>query len=280
MLAGVIGWPVAHSLSPRMHSFWLREHAIDGTYVALPVQRYDLSAVLEALRKAGFAGVNVTVPHKEAAFALSHRADDAARRAQAANLLMIRRDGFEAFNTDIEGLAQSLRESLGKTAAGIRRAVVLGAGGAARGAVLACDALGVAEVCVLNRTQLRADILVRALSGSAKARLAVAEWSAWRTLAPGAQLLINATAAGLNGTPSPAIAVDLLPRGAAVCDLVYNPLETPLLAQAKAVGLATIDGLGMLMHQGALAFERLFGVRPAISSALRAHLEQALRDAA
>jgi shikimate dehydrogenase len=277
-LAGVIGWPVSHSLSPRMHAFWLREHGIDGTYVALPVQRHDLSAALEGLRKAGFAGVNVTGPHKEAAFALAHTADDPSRTAQAANLLLIRKSRIEAFNTDIEGLTQSLRETLGKTGAGIRRAIVLGAGGAARAAVLACDGLGAREIYVLNRTQLRADILVRALCAAVRAKLTAAEWSVWETVARGTQLLINATSAGLNATPSPAIAVELLPHAAVVCDLVYNPLETPLLARARAHGLTAIDGLGMLMHQGALSFELLFGARPAVSAALRCDLERALRD--
>jgi shikimate dehydrogenase len=280
MLAGVIGWPVSHSLSPRMHTFWLREYGIVGTYVALAVRRHDLSMALDGLQKVGCIGTNVTVPHKEAAFALAHAADDASRTAQAANLLLIRERRIEAFNTDIEGLAQSLRGALGKPDAGIRRAVVLGAGGAARAAVLACDVLGAQEICVLNRTQLRAELLGRALSCSVKARLTTADWSAWETIAPGAQLLINATPAGLNGTPSPEIAVDLLPHDAAVCDLVYNPLETPLLARARAHGLAVVDGLGMLMHQGALAFEILFGVRPAVSASLRSQLERALRDGA
>src|SRR5207237_7316303 len=145
-------------------------------------------------------------------------------------------------------------------------------------AVLACDHLNVQEICILNRTGSRADTLRLAVSGSVRAALNAAPWEAWEALAPETQLLINATSAGLNGTPSPDVRLELLSSDAAVCDLVYNPLETGLLAQARKRGLTTINGLGMLMHQGALAFELLFGARPAVSTALREHLEQALQD--
>src|SRR5215469_431021 len=138
MLAGVIGWPVSHSLSPRMHEFWLREHGMSGRYVALPVQRHALSRTLECLQGAGFKGVNLTLPHKEAGYAIAHAADAATHASQAANLLLFRDEQLEAHNTDVEGLARSLFDSLGERAKKIRRAVVLGAGGAARAAVLAC----------------------------------------------------------------------------------------------------------------------------------------------
>ena len=280
ILAGVAGWPVFHSLSPRMHRFWLHEHEVRGAYIALPVRRTDLSTALAGLRVAGFVGVNLTVPHKEAGFALAHTADRAAHMALAANVLLFHNDTWDAFNTDAEGLKRSLEESLGETAAGVRRIVVLGAGGAARAAVLACDGLGAKEIWILNRTRSRAETLVQQLSSSVRARLGAAEWDAWKALAPATRLLVNATSAGLNGTPSPPVALETLPRDAAVCDLVYNPLETPLLARARACGLTSIDGLGMLLHQGALAFELLFGVRPSVSSSLRSHLEQVLRNGA
>ena len=136
LLAGVVGWPVSHSLSPCMHRFWLEENKITGSYVALPVRRYDLSATLQSLRGAGFRGVNLTLPHKEAAYAIAHTADLAACASQAANLLLFRDLRFEAYNTDTEGLILCLRASLGKKVLGLERAVVLGAGGAARAAVL------------------------------------------------------------------------------------------------------------------------------------------------
>jgi len=280
VLAGVIGWPVSHSLSPRMHEFWLREYAIKGTYVALPVRRPDFSEALSGLRKAGFSGANVTVPHKESAFALAHTVDAAARTARAVNLLLFQENQYSAFNTDVEGLVLSLRDSLRKMAGRTGRAVVLGAGGAARAATLACDQLGIPEICILNRTNARAGALTRDLSVSVKANLVAGAWSDRQALGPETQLVINATSAGLNGSASPDLSVDSLPRDAAVCDLVYSPLETPLLARARACGLSAIDGLGMLMHQGARSFELLFGVRPTVSMALRAHLESALHNGA
>ena len=279
VLAGVVGWPVSHSLSPRMHAFWLREHQISGSYVALPVRRHELSAALAGLRHAGFAGVNITLPHKEAGFALAHTADPAARAAEAANLLLFRDGCFAAYNTDVDGLAQSLRDRCAAPSRG-GRAVVLGAGGAARAAVLSCSRVGAEEIWVLNRTTSRAESLVRTLSRSMTQPLAAAAWDAWGTLGRNTRLLINATSAGLNGTSSPQISLAALPDDAVVCDLVYKPLETPLLAAAKARGLIAVDGLGMLMHQGALAFELLFGVRPPVSAGLRAYLEEMLRDEA
>ncbi|HEX3430145.1 MAG TPA: shikimate dehydrogenase [Rhizomicrobium sp.] len=279
LLAGVIGWPVSHTLSPRMHGFWLRELAIDGAYVALPVRRHDLSDALAGLLKAGFSGANLTAPHKEAAFAMAHTADPAACAAKAANLLLFQKGQFHAANTDVEGLVLSLTDGLRNKEPGIRRSIVLGAGGAARAAVLSCDHLGIQEICVLNRTDARAAALACDLSGCVKANLTAAAWRAWEALAPEAQLLINATSAGLNGAPSPDISLEALPRRAVVCELIYSPLETPLLARARALGLAVVDGLGMLMHQGALGFELLFGARPTVSPSLRSYLELALRNA-
>jgi shikimate dehydrogenase len=280
LLGGVIGWPVSHSLSPHMHSYWLHENGIAGTYVALAVRQHELSRTLDTLRRDGFQGVNLTLPHKEAAYAVAYSADSAAHASKAANLVLFRSKGFEAHNTDTEGLARSLRDGLGDRATRINLAVVLGSGGAARAAVLACDCLGAKRICVVNRTRARADALVRGLSGTVATTLFTADWRTWETHAPQTNLLINATSAGLAETPSPAVSLALFPPDAAVCDLVYNPLETALLAKARAQGLTPVDGLGMLMHQGALAFELLFGVRPSVSAALRAHLEKALRDGA
>jgi shikimate dehydrogenase len=260
-----------------MHGFWLREHDIAGNYVALPVQRHELSESLAGLQAAGFAGVNITLPHKQAAFALAHAADPAALAAGAANLLLFRNRRYAAFNTDVEGLVQSLQSRF-PAATGLRRAVVLGAGGAARAAVLACSLLQAEEICVVNRTKSHAESLVRAMSGAVCGRLTTVAWDAWEALAGETRLLINATSAGLDGTSSPEFPLALLPNGAVVCDLVYRPLETPLLAAVKARGLVAVDGLGMLMHQGALAFELLFGIRPTVSAGLRACLEQTLRD--
>jgi shikimate dehydrogenase len=276
ILAGVIGWPVSHSQSPALHGFWLREHGIDGSYVALPIRRSDLSLALAGLRSAGFTGVNLTLPHKEAAFALAHTADPAAHATQAANLLLFENTKMHARNTDVEGFVQSIRETQGDRTVPFRRVTVVGAGGAARAVILGSDQLGAREIYVLNRTKAHAHTLVHALSGSVKGKLSAAGLEAWDSVAPETDLLVNATSAGLNGTPPPDTSLDLLPEDAAVCDLVYVPLETELLAKARARRLMSIDGLGMLMHQGALAFELLFGTRPNVSATLRTYLEQVL----
>jgi shikimate dehydrogenase len=277
-IAGVIGWPVGHSLSPRLHSFWLRENGIDGAYVPLPVLPYALSRALSGLSASGFVGVNLTAPHKEGAFALAHQCDAAAQGAGAANLLLFRAGRIEARNTDIEGLAAALVEALGPDTLKGERIAIFGAGGAARAAVLACDRLKPGEVFVLNRTAARADSVVKDLANVVSAKLMAARWDEWGTLGSTICLLINATSSGLTSKPSTSIALEPLPRGAAVCDIVYDPLETPLLARARELGLRRINGLGMLMHQAVPAFEAFYGIRPSVSAALRAELETALLD--
>jgi shikimate dehydrogenase len=272
-LAGIIGWPVAHSLSPGLHAHWLAQHNIDGTYIPMSVRREDLAAVLNSLRKLGFAGVNVTIPHKEAAFALCHESDEAARMAGAANLLVFQDGRILARNTDSTGLAASLSEALGAGFLKAKAAVLLGAGGAARAAVLALSILGVSEVRIVNRDRHRADVLAAAMKPFVSAKLIVADWP---EAAAGAALLLNATSAGMHGNTALDIALDALSGSAAVCDLVYNPLETDLLKLARTRGHKTIDGLGMLMHQAVPSFEAFFGVRPSVSPKLRAILEAQL----
>lgn len=277
-VAGIVGWPARQSLSPRLHSIWLREHHIAGAYVPLPVQTTDFSAALRGLRAAGFAGVNVTVPHKQAAFAIAHHCDDAARAAGAANLLLFREEQIEARNTDVAGLQASLVAECGPDGVRAKRAVVLGAGGAARAAVLACDALKAAEIFVLNRTHRRAETLAHDLAAFTSAKLIAGSPEAWPDVASTAALVIHATSAGMGGASPLELDLRLLPPEAITCDLIYRPLETPLLAQARQLGLRRIDGLGMLIHQAVPAFEAFYGVRPGVTAALRAELEQALRE--
>lgn len=259
-VAGVIGWPVAHSLSPRLHDYWLKEHGIDGAYVKLPVRPEDFASVLRGLRQAGFRGVSVTVPHKEAAFALAHRVDARAAEAGAVNQLVFHDDGsMEGLNTDVPGLAASLCDA-GVDVTG-KPVVLLGAGGASRAALVALRAMGAAEIRLLNRTEGRAG--ARSLAHWAEAARDVA-------------LVVNATSAGMKGAPSLALDLAQLPKDAAVCDIVYNPLETEFLRRARAQGLKTVDGLGMLMHQAVPAFEAFFGVAPKVTPGLRRTLEEAL----
>jgi shikimate dehydrogenase len=275
-LAGVIGWPVGHSLSPRLHGYWLAAHAIDGAYIPLPVQKSDFKSVLGALQKAGFTGVNVTLPHKEAAYAASNELDNAAKAAGAVNLLLFAPDGkIVGCNTDIGGLAASLSDDLGRNTLQGRTAVILGAGGAARAAVLALAELGTKEIHVVARSGAKAGTLAAALKTNAE--LKAFDWDAWPRAAEGASILINATSAGMAGNPPLDISLDPLPVSAAVCDVVYNPLETDLLKRASSTGHRAIDGLGMLMHQAVPAFAAFYGEEPKVTPALRAELKKALR---
>jgi shikimate dehydrogenase len=269
-LAGVTGWPVAHSLSPRLHGHWLATHGIDGAYVPLAIRREDFARAIDALARAGFAGVNVTVPHKEAAFAIAHDLDDAARAAGAVNLLLFHDGRIEGRNTDALGLAASLSEELGKNAIAGKDVAILGAGGAARAAALALAGLGAKNIRILARNPARAETLARAV----KAPVMVSPWNA-QSLA-GMALVVNATSAGLRGENALDLSLEALPVTGIVCDLVYNPLETELLQRAKAAGHRTVDGLGMLMHQAAPAFAAFYGETPLVTPALRAELKKAL----
>jgi len=273
-LAGIIGWPVSHSLSPALHGHWLEQYGIDGAMVPLAAKVDDFAAVIDGARRAGFKGVNVTLPHKEAAFALAHSVDDAAKLAGAANLLIFDGKEIEGRNTDSIGLAESLRESIG-TLNG-KQAVLLGAGGAARGAILALEMLGASSIYVLARDVKRANALVESLAPHVKTFVQGGGWRDWEEVAGLASLVVNCTSAGMGTNAPPAIDLAVLSKSAAVCDIVYNPLETQLLKDAAARGHKTIDGLGMLMHQAVPSFEAFFGVRPQVTPALRAALVQVL----
>lgn len=278
--AAVVGWPVEHSLSPILHGHWLKHYSIDGRYEKIAIEPGTFAARIEALRKTGYRGVNVTVPFKEEAFASATDIRQAARLAGAANLLVFMADGkIGADNTDTTGLFDSLQQALGPLFADGKKIVVLGAGGAARAAVLGLQIFGHAgAITVLNRTKARADQLVAhvgALQPGIKLETGTLE--DWRKAADGAALLINTTSAGMGRNPPLELDMGALPKAAAVCDIVYNPLETPLLKSAAMRGHRTIDGLGMLMHQAAPSFEAFFGVKPEVTPDLRAALVKALQ---
>jgi shikimate dehydrogenase len=273
--AGIVGWPVAHSLSPVLHGYWLEKYGIDGAFERVPAEPDKFEAVIADLRVQGFSGVNVTVPHKEAAFALADKVDAAAKAAGAANLLIFGQNVIEGRNTDSYGLAESLRENIGILAG--KNAVLLGAGGAARGAVLALEALGAMSIHILNRDAARAQNLAASLRSHVNARLVPGALSDWNNVAAHAALAVNSTSAGMGSTPSLDLNLAVLPGGAVVCDIVYVPLQTKLLKDAAARGLKTVDGLGMLMHQAAPSFEAFFGKRPEVDAGLRARLESELR---
>ncbi|MFL5237326.1 MAG: shikimate dehydrogenase [Rhizomicrobium sp.] len=277
-VAGLIGYPVAQSLSRRLHEFWLRELGVAGAYIPLAVARGDFSAVVEGQRRAGFAGVNVTAPHKQAAYAFGDSVDEIARKTGAANLLVFQSDGtIHARNTDVDGMSASLTEEIGADRIQDGSVVVLGAGGAARAAVLALDRFGVRQIRILNRDSARATKLATDLGSLVRVELTALPWNEWKTAASLTVLLVNATSGGMAGSEPLDLLPEALPASAAVYDLVYNPLETELVKQARQRGLTAANGLGMLMHQAIPAFEAFFGVKPQVSAALRAHLEAALR---
>jgi shikimate dehydrogenase len=271
-LAAVIGWPVRQSVSPVLHSHWLRESGIKGAYVALPIEPANFGRCVSALPLMGFAGASVTVPHKEAAFALVSSLDDDSRATGAVNTLVFKGGGVAGMNTDVRGFAASLAEALGADAARKGPAVVLGAGGAARAIVLALQRAGSPEIRIVNRTAARADTLAHSAGGAIR----TIAWDDRKVALADAALLVNTTSLGMTGKPALEIELDHLPRQAAVADIVYNPLETDLLRTAKARGHRTMDGLGMLMHQAVPAFAAWFGVTPKVTRELRAELERAL----
>lgn len=260
-IAGIIGWPVAHSRSPRLHGFWLERHAVDGAYVPLPIHPETFATAVRGLQQAGFAGANVTIPHKLAAFALCDVVDDTARRAGAVNTLLFRDGRITGSNTDGWGFVANLRAH--GVAPDRGPALILGAGGSARAIAAALLAEGV-PVTVANRTPERAAELARDLPG-----LATLAWSARLDALRDHALVVNTTSLGMAGHAPLDLDLDRAPDTLAVADIVYVPLETPLLAAARRRGLRTVDGLGMLLYQAIPGFEAWFGVTPVVDDALR-----------
>jgi shikimate dehydrogenase len=260
-LAGIIGWPVAHSRSPRLHGFWLERHAIDGAYVPLAIRPEHFTTAVRGLMQAGFAGTNVTLPHKRAAFALCDSVDPSAAHAGAVNTLVFRGGKIEGSNTDGWGFLANLRAHGVDPAAG--PALVLGAGGAARAVASALLENGVA-VTIANRTPEHAEALAHDLPA-----LRVIPWESRSDALPDHALLVNATSLGMQGHPPLQLDLTRTAPGLAVADIVYVPLETPLLAAATAHGLRAVEGLGMLLYQAVPGFRAWFGVEPQVDEALR-----------
>jgi shikimate dehydrogenase len=256
-VAGVAGAPVAHSLSPRIHNAWLEAADIDGVYVAFTVPADGFTAFAKGLAGGAVRGLNVTVPFKEAALALADAPSPAARRAGAANLLIFERDGqIRADNTDGAGLLAAIAEQAPGFDARGGPVVILGAGGAARGAAAALLDAGAPEVRLINRTVARAEAIAEALG--AGVRVAAAEPRSFED----ATLIVNATTLGLGGGPGPDVPFDKTPPSAVVMDMVYRPLRTEFLTRATAAGRTTVDGLAMLIGQAGPSFEALFDAPP------------------
>jgi shikimate dehydrogenase len=273
--AGVVGWPIGHSLSPVLHGHWLNEYGIDGTYEKIAAKPEELSVVIADLQNRGYAGVNVTVPHKEAAYALANYHDEAAELAGAANLLIFHEDGkIEGRNTDAAGFEQSVRESVGPLEG--KTAVLIGAGGATRGAVLALDKLGAATVHVLARNREQANTLVSSMADKVGSALAPGDLKDWPRIVRDADFVANTSSGGMTGKSLLEVDPTPIKYGTPVLDVVYSPIDTYLLKTARDQGSPAIDGLGMLMHQAAPSFEAFFGVRPKVTQALREALIKVL----
>lgn len=272
-IAGVAGWPVDHSLSPLLHNFWIDRFAIDGAYIPLPIREEDFANTISALAKAGFRGINVTLPHKQAALALCDVTDAPATAIGAVNTLIFHSDGrIEGRNTDAFGFIENIRPAL-QAASLPRRAVILGAGGAARAVLWALLQEGIGDIVIVNRNRERALSLAASMGISENH---CGDWDKRDALLEGAELLVNTTSLGMQGQPPLEISLDALPAEALVTDIVYTPLETPLLAQARARGNRVVDGLGMLMHQARPGFSAWFGHEVEVDDALRNRILQAL----
>lgn len=267
----VIGDPIAHSLSPAIHTRWLADAGIDATYTALRVHGPDPEALIRALPQEGLSGCNVTIPHKEAALRAADEKDPLALRIGAANTLRFTNGKIEAFNTDAAGFSLSLDAAAPHWRQGGGKACLLGAGGSARAVVAALDAAGFDEIAIANRTLARVAPLAEC---ALRAKLTAFEWDDRAKAAAGAKLIINATSLGLNDKdPLDAPAKHAAPNAIAF-DLVYKPLHTHFLRSAESQGLQAVDGLGMLIYQAAAAFEIWFGQKPDAEAGRQAALAQ------
>jgi shikimate dehydrogenase len=265
-----MGWPVSHSRSPALHNFWFDEHGIEGAYVPLAVRPEDLERALRALPALGFRGCNLTLPHKEAAVSIVDRVDPLASRIGAVNTVVVTPDGaLEAQNSDVFGFRENLRDGAPDWDPSAGAAIVLGAGGSARAVVSALTGLGVTEIRLVNRTIARAEHLARDLAGMGT-RISAHGWDRRDALLDEAGLLVNTTSLGMSGAPELQIDLSRLPLAAVVADIVYVPLDTPLLVAARRRGNRTVDGLGMLLHQGRPGFEAWFGTPVRVTRELRA----------
>lgn len=265
-LAGLLGSPVSHSKSPILHGYWLKRYGIAGHYIPMDVAHGDLPQVLDTLPKLGFVGVNVTIPHKEAILALADLVTDRAALIGAANTLIFREDGkIHADNTDGYGFIENLRHGAPDWQPKAGPAVVFGAGGASRAVIASLLDVGVTEIRLTNRTRQRAEALRQEFGP----KITVVDWAQAGNVIEDAATVVNTTSLGMVGKPEFRVPLDALNPASVVTDLVYTPLRTAFLDAAERAGCTTVDGLGMLLHQGAPGFERWFGVKPEVDEDTR-----------
>lgn len=270
-IAGVIGWPVEHTKSPRLHTYWLQKHGLDGAYIPMAVAQEKLEQALRALSVLGFRGCNVTIPHKEEAMKYVDKIDPIAKRVGALNTIIVRENGMlEGQNTDVFGFTENLKAAEFEFNPAFPVATVLGAGGVARAIIVGLQDIGFQEIRIVNRSKTKAEEMVKAIGGKTKFKIFGMEET--ETALKNAGLLINGTSLGMEGHQPLDINLSPLPREAWVTDAVYVPLETPLIRQARQKHLRAVDGLGMLWHQARAGFKAWFGQEPEVNKELRAFM--------
>lgn len=273
LLAGVMGWPVMHSRSPMLHNYWFAKYRLAGAYVPLAIRPDGLAAALRALHPLGFAGCNLTIPHKEQAMAVVDEVDAVAKAIGAISCVIVRPDGSLAgTNNDCYGFIQNLRQEQPAWRADAGPIVVIGAGGGSRAACYGLAQEGAKEIRLVNRTLARAKEIAEAFGSPIEAL----PWEQRHDALEGAAMVVNTTSMGMVGQPALDIRLDKLPKGALVADIVYVPLETPFLAAARKRGNRTVDGLGMLLHQARPAWKAWFGIEPEVTPELRTMVERTL----
>jgi shikimate dehydrogenase len=273
LLAGVMGWPVMHSRSPLMHNYWFRKHALAGTYVPLAMRPENLAAGLRALHPLGFAGCNLTIPHKQEAMKTVDDVDAVGKAIGAISCVAVRPDGSLAgSNNDCYGFKENLRQAQPAWRADTGPIVVLGAGGGSRAVCYALAQEGAREVRLVNRTYARAKGIADEFGGP----ITALPWESRHDALEGAAMVVNATSCGMAGQPALDVRLDKLAKGALAADIIYIPLETPFLAAARSRGNRTVNGLGMLLHQGRPAWKAWFGVEPEVTPELRALMEKSI----
>jgi shikimate dehydrogenase len=272
VVAGVCGWPIRHSRSPHIHNYWLKQYGIDGVYVPLAIPPDRAMEAIRMLPALGIRGLNVTVPNKEEAYKAMDEVDRWAQRMKAVNTVMVRDGILYGANTDAFGFMESLREAIPDWRAEAGPAVILGAGGAARAIVAGLQDAGAPEIRIANRTPERAAAIRDEFGKPVRPVL----WDQRADILEDASLVVNTTSLGMEGQPPLDLELAKLPPDAVVYDIVYVPLETPLLAAARARGNPAVDGLGMLLHQARPGFREWFGTDPVVDQALRDHVLAAL----
>jgi shikimate dehydrogenase len=273
LLAGVMGWPVMHSRSPMMHNYWFKKHGLAGTYVPLAIRPENLAAALHGLHPLGFAGCNVTIPHKQEAMKIVHEVDTLAKRIGAISCVVVKADGSLAgTNNDCYGFIQAIQQEQPAWRADSGPVAVIGAGGGSRAVCYGLAQAGAREIRLVNRTFARAKEIEREFGGPIRAL----SWDDRHEALEGAAMAVNTTSQGMVGNAALDIKLDKLPRSALAADIVYIPLETPFLAAARARGNRTINGLGMLLNQGRPAWKAWFGIEPEVTAELRAMVEKTI----